>query len=145
MLEKDIEHIRDFNRFYTSIIGLLDKHVVNSPYALPEARLLFELYHHQPCSASDLIASTRMDKGYVSRILKSFEKKGLLIKKQNKEDGRAFQIGLSAKGEKEFAKINVASSDQIKSLFGSLSKEDITQLLDHMREIKSIVAKASTQ
>lgn len=145
MNEKDIQQIRDFNRFYTSVIGLLDRHVVNSPYTLPEGRVLYELHHRQSCNASDIIAGTGIDKGYLSRILKSFEKKGLVLKKKSKEDGRAFHIMLSEKGEREFAKINVASSQQIRSLFETLDGSELAVLVNHMKGIKSIITKTPNE
>jgi DNA-binding MarR family transcriptional regulator len=140
MTTNEIQQIRDFNRFYTSVIGLLDNHILNSPYSLPEARVLYELYHHQPCTASDVMAAIKMDKGYLSRILKSFEKKGLTCRKQSKEDARASHVTLTAKGNTEFNKINIASSNQIKAMLSRLTANEIKQLVQHMDEIKKILS-----
>jgi DNA-binding MarR family transcriptional regulator len=143
MKEKEIQQVRDFNRYYTSIIGVLDQHYLNSPFSLPEGRVLFELHHRQPCSASELIEAARMDKGYLSRVLKSFQKKGLVTRKQSKVDGRAFQLMLTVKGEKEFHTLNIASRDLVKSLLGPLSSNDVTALINYMNGIKKILNSVS--
>lgn len=38
-----VHEIRRFNRFYTGLVGLLDETLMQSPYTLAEARVLFEL------------------------------------------------------------------------------------------------------
>ncbi len=141
MIDKRVQQVRQFNRFYTGIIGLLDRHILNSPYSLPEARVLYELYHHHPCAAKKLVEVIDIDKGYLSRVLTSFEKKGLLSKGSNKEDGRTTILSLTAKGEREFLKINAASTDQLKEVLLSLTKTDQEKLVSHMNEIKRILTK----
>jgi len=141
MTEKDIQSIRDFNRFYTNIIGLVDNHILDSPYSLPEARVLYELFHRQPCTASDIMASINMDKGYLSRVLKSFEKKGLLLRKPSKDDGRVAALVLTPKGEKEFGKINEASAAQIRVLLATMSQQEIKDAIHHMEQLKRILGK----
>ena len=138
MTEKDIQSIRDFNRFYTNIIGLLDNHILDSPYSLPEARVLYELFHRQPCAASDIMTSINMDKGYLSRVLKSFEKKGLLTRKPSKEDGRVATLVLTFKGEREFEKINQASAAQIEGLLPGMNQQDIKAAIQHMEQLKKL-------
>jgi hypothetical protein len=66
MKEKSIAEIRPFNRFYTTIIGLMDQHILNSRYSLPEVRILYD--HCVNATASDIMASLNIDKGYLSRI-----------------------------------------------------------------------------
>lgn len=141
MIDKQVQQIRQFNRFYTGIIGLLDQHILDSPYSLPEARVLYELHHHHPCPAKKLLEVIDMDKGYLSRVLASFEKQGLISKTSSKEDGRATTLSLTAKGEREFAKINSASANQLKDILTSLTKQERDQLVNHMNEIKRILTK----
>jgi hypothetical protein len=40
MKRKPIQEVRAFNRWYTDIIGLLNRHLLDSNYNLSEARLI---------------------------------------------------------------------------------------------------------
>jgi len=81
MTTGDIQSVRDFNRFYTNIIGLLDRHILDSTYSLPEARVLFELNQQESCTAREILGVIKMDKSYLSRMLAQFESNGLIRKK----------------------------------------------------------------
>jgi DNA-binding MarR family transcriptional regulator len=137
----EIQEIREFNRFYTSIIGLLNNHILESPYSLPEARVIYELFNRQHCTATEIIEITKIDKGYLSRILLSFKKSGLLAKKKSKKDSRATLLTLTAKGESEFTKINTASIEQVRALFSKLSSTEIQEVIHHMKELKRILSR----
>src|SRR5262245_13499307 len=106
MKSDTIEEVRKFNRFYTNLLGLLDRHLLRSAFSLPEARALYELSRHSGASAKEIGESLKMDKGYLSRILSEFERKGLLARMKSKSDGRASKLSLTAKGKSEFRKIN---------------------------------------
>jgi DNA-binding MarR family transcriptional regulator len=142
MIQKDIDEIRAFNRFYTSIIDLLDNHILNSHYSLPEVRIMYELYHHKSLTASNIITVLHLDKGYLSRILKQFEKKKLVAKTRSENDGRSVGISLTNLGTKEFEKLNTASNDQILNILSLLTQEETRDLLHHMKEIRDILQKA---
>jgi DNA-binding MarR family transcriptional regulator len=139
MHQKHIDEVRAFNRFYTDVIGLVDRYILNSSYTLPEVRILYELYHHENITASDIISFFTIDKGYLSRILFQFEKKKLISKKRSVEDGRSVYIFLTAKGKKEFEVLNQASHNQIRDLLGMLSPKDCDNLLEHMSAITKIL------
>jgi DNA-binding MarR family transcriptional regulator len=131
--------IRDFNRFYTAIIGLLDRHVLNSNFSLPEARILYALYHTPACTARRIMEQMPVDKGYLSRVLAQFGKKGLLVKKRSSEDGRAALIRLTPRGNDEFEKLDAASDQQIKGIMKNISAKDQAALVQHMLAIKKIL------
>src|SRR5215216_1210896 len=100
MKEEHIKQMREFNRFYTNIDGLLNQHLLNSPFSLPEARVLYEIVQHEPCTASDIMSLLSIDRGYMSRILTNFASKGIISKKKSKADGRAYFLHLTRKGKK---------------------------------------------
>jgi DNA-binding MarR family transcriptional regulator len=128
--------VRDFNRFYTAVIGLLDRHVLNSAFSLPEARILYALYHTPYCTARELMDQLPIDKGYLSRVLASFTKKGLVVKKKSQKDGRATHLRLTPRGKVEFEKLDAASDQQIQNIMKNISTKDQLALVQHMQAIK---------
>lgn len=138
-MQEEIRKIREFNRFYTGMIGLLEHHVVNSPFSLPEARVLFELHHAQPCTASDLLQRMEIDKGYLSRILKAFERGGILKKLKSSQDKRSAVLKLTARGEKEFNGINDATVALLSQLLKPLTVDELQRLIRHMEALRSIL------
>ena len=141
MNNKHIKEIRVFNRFYTTIIGLLDNHILNSKYSLPEVRVMFELYNNPDLTASDIISIIGIDKGYLSRILGKLEKYKLIKKNVFASDKRAVTLHLTKSGEIEFEKLNAASESQIREIFRHLTDADIEKVVQNMREIQTLLAR----
>ncbi|MCO5947609.1 MarR family winged helix-turn-helix transcriptional regulator [Mucilaginibacter flavidus] len=138
MIDEYVARIRAFNRFYTSVIGLLDKYL-DSEFSLTEVRIIFELYHHPDgMTASDLIDLLNLDKGYLSRLLQNLEKKGLILKKQSEQDGRVFKLQLSSKGSDIFWGLNDTSQAQVKDMLSRFTEADIMALTGHMEAIRNI-------
>ncbi len=73
---------RKFNRFYTNVLGFLDEHIYDSPFSLTETRILFEIKNTTHCTAKLLQDTLSLDRGYVSRILKRFEKENMVYKQK---------------------------------------------------------------
>jgi DNA-binding MarR family transcriptional regulator len=142
MNTETVKQVRSFNRFYTNVIGLLDAHVLDSRYSLPEVRIMFELYHKPGLTASDIIDLVDMDKGYLSRILKKFVRNKLIDKTTHKADGRIALLQLSAKGKKEFEVLNKASSQQIEGLLKNLSRKECKELTQKMLDIQKLLRKS---
>jgi DNA-binding MarR family transcriptional regulator len=136
---KTVQDVREFNRFYTRLIGLLDGHLLNSEYSLAEARILYEIYIAKRISASQIMSVLDIDKGYLSRILKKFDKNGLITKQQLIEDARVSLLALSEKGLKVFFVLNQASNDQIEVLIKPLPLSTQRELVAHMRAIRHIL------
>jgi DNA-binding MarR family transcriptional regulator len=134
-----IRKIRAFNRYYTDLIGLLDKHLLNSAYSLAEARILYEVHAAGSIQASRIMQVMHIDRGYLSRLLKQLEKDKLIARHPSGQDARAFMITLTPKGTREFQQLNKASDDQIGQLITPLSEAVRQELVAHMKAIMEIL------
>jgi DNA-binding MarR family transcriptional regulator len=136
--QEPIERIRSFNRFYTNIIGLLDQHFLDSPFSLTEGRVLYEIQQTQNCYAKKIREKISIDEGYLSRILDTFRKKGLITKTQSLEDRRLRIIKLTEKGRKQFSRLNDHSNKLISQILEKLSEEErqeFVSITDRIREL----------
>lgn len=139
MLQKTVEGVRAFNRFYTGVIGLLDRHILDSAYSLPEARVLYELYHREGLLAGEIAGELGIDKGYLSRMLDRFVRSKLVVRRPSIEDGRSMNIMLTAKGRAAFETLNKASDEQVRAMLEPLPEGAGERLLYHMEEIRKIL------
>lgn len=134
-----IEAVRRFNRFYTQKIGVLQKQLLKSPFSLSEARVLYELAHRDKPTATELGQELGLDAGYLSRILRGFEERGLIEKQPSEEDGRRSVLLLAKPGQEAFAAINASSHNEIGALMGALAPADQQRLVDAMRTIEELL------
>ena len=137
-----INKIRGFNRFYTNIIGLLDQHFLDSPFSLTEGRVLYEICNIEECSAKKIRESILIDEGYLSRILDSFAKRGLIRKTPSPTDRRLRIIVPTEKGKREFANLNDNSNKMISEMIEKLSEEEREDLLNKMQGIRALLEKS---
>src|SRR5438045_9575914 len=87
-----IAQVRQFNRFYTRQIGALNRGFLESKFSLTDVRVLYELRHRDRTTASVLGQELFLDAAYLRRIMRGFERKGLLANAPARTDGR--QSGL---------------------------------------------------
>lgn len=138
--ESVVPAIRHFNRFYTDQIGLLQRGLLNSPFSLTEVRLLYEIAHRESITASSLASELHLDPGYLSRILASFQKRGLIRREPSSSDRRQTLLTLTSKGEETFRPLEERSNQQVEQMLASISPDDQRQLVASMQRIEEILA-----
>lgn len=141
-LNPRIDTVRRFNRFYTRAIGVLQEGWLNSPFSLTEARVLYELAHRERPTATVVGNSLELDPGYLSRILSSFEKRGLIEKTPSEDDGRQSLLALTGEGRQQFAPLEARTIQQVGGMLGRLSENEQRQLIGAMQTIEKILAPA---
>ncbi|OEF98136.1 bifunctional helix-turn-helix transcriptional regulator/GNAT family N-acetyltransferase [Desulfuribacillus alkaliarsenatis] len=132
-----IDDIRGFNRFYTDVLGLLNRHVLDSEYSLTESRILYEINKHPLCTANQLMSKLNLDRGHLSRILKQFHKQGLIAKHSSTTDGRKVNLKLTEIGKDILASLETSSSSQVQKLINHLTRAEQRSLAKSMRQIRS--------
>jgi DNA-binding MarR family transcriptional regulator/N-acetylglutamate synthase-like GNAT family acetyltransferase len=133
-----ISAARHFNRFYTRQIGVLRKGYLDSPYSLGEMRVLYEIAHGAR-TASDVAHILDLDAGYLSRVLRNFEKHGLISRKPAPEDARQTRLTLTARGRKTFAPFEKRSQRQAGAMLARLPADDQARLVAAMATIEQLL------
>lgn len=139
MKQKYIEQIRAFNRHYTQVLGLLNKNILDGDLGLSEVRVMREVYFNVDVTSTQIALTLELDKGFLSRILKRFEKLGLTIKTKSGEDNRSSIISLTAIGRSMYEKINLDSDTQIENLFADFSEQELKTVVRSMNTIDSLL------
>jgi DNA-binding MarR family transcriptional regulator/GNAT superfamily N-acetyltransferase len=137
--EGRIAAVRGFNRFYTRQIGVLRKTYLDSPYSLGEARVLYEIASGRRPTASDIARALDLDAGYLSRVLRNFEKRGLVERRPSASDARQSHLTLSARGRKSFAPLELRSQRHTEAMLGKLTSADQERLIAAMSTIEALL------
>ncbi|TDC91017.1 helix-turn-helix domain-containing GNAT family N-acetyltransferase [Actinomadura sp. 7K507] len=137
--EGDIRTVRSFNRFYTGVIGVLGEGLVETPYSLTEARVIFELAQRSDTEVLALRRALGLDPGYLSRMLARFEADGLAERTRAPGDGRRQIVRLTPRGREVFAMLDERSVADIRGLLGDLPAGDRRRLLAAMRAVHDIL------
>jgi DNA-binding MarR family transcriptional regulator len=140
VLDRRVDEVRRFNRFYTKRIGVLAENFLRSPFTLAEGRVLHELANREAPSASDVATALELDPGYLSRILRRFERAGLVRRVASRTDGRRTTLTLTDAGREAYAPLNERSHDEIAALLAPLGDERQERVLDAMATIADALA-----
>jgi DNA-binding MarR family transcriptional regulator/GNAT superfamily N-acetyltransferase len=137
--EAQIAAVRAFNRFYTRKLGVLDQHLMKSPYSLSEARVLYELAHRDELSAKEIGIELGLDAGYLSRMVQSFDENGLITRTPLASDRRQHQLALTAKGRQAQAELERSSQVEVGAMLAKLSATDGRRLTEAMATIENLL------
>src|SRR5438094_9175004 len=136
--EEPVNAVRAFSRFYTKTLGLLRDGLLSSAYALPEARIIFELANRGSMEVAELRSLLDIDAGYLSRVLARFEKSGLATQERSKADGRRQVIQLTRRGRAAFKLLDTRSTEQVRTLLSRVGDEQQRRLVGAMKSIEEI-------
>jgi ribosomal protein S18 acetylase RimI-like enzyme len=144
-METDIKRIRSFNRTVTQRLGVLSEKYLGRDRPLAESRLLFEI-GPQGARVHELRARLGLDSGFVSRLLRALELKGLATTtKQPDGDGRVRFARLTRAGIAELRRVNVLSDELAQSMLTPLSQERARRLVTAMAEVDRLLRASSVE
>jgi DNA-binding MarR family transcriptional regulator/GNAT superfamily N-acetyltransferase len=137
--ENDIEQVRAFNRFYTRQIGLLREGLLQTPFSLTQARVLYELGRRPGTRSSLLAAELGLDPAYLSRLLKSFDRQRLIKRSPSHHDRRVSDVSLTPGGRAEFERLNARSRAETSQMLAAMTRPQQQRLVACMTAIRQLL------
>src|SRR6266480_2138600 len=137
-MDKQVAAIRAFTRFYTRKVGVVDG-VASNPFSLAEARVLYELARRKQQIATDIRKELGLDAGYISRILRDFERRKLVTREQSKTDERQRFLSLTAKGRRAFAPLDKRSDRNVAAMLQGLSPTERERVVDAVQTVQKLL------
>ncbi|UCH09316.1 MAG: winged helix-turn-helix transcriptional regulator, partial [Fidelibacterota bacterium] len=134
-ISERIAAVRQFNRFYTRKIGILSEGLLDTPYSLTKARVLFELAQQPDLTVTRLADLLQVDAGYMSRIISSFQRDGLITRTRPESDGRRRILTLTRRGQEVFHDLDRQAGVDVQAMLKDLTAEDQLRLLKAMSAI----------
>jgi DNA-binding MarR family transcriptional regulator/GNAT superfamily N-acetyltransferase len=134
-----VQAVRRFNRFYTKQIGVLQQGWLGSPFTLAEARVLYEVSHHEQPTATDVAKELGLDAGYLSRMLRSLDQRGFVRRTRSNADGRRAHLSLTRAGQAAFARLDQQTHDDVAAMLGKLSGGDQRRLVTALHLVEGLL------
>jgi DNA-binding MarR family transcriptional regulator/GNAT superfamily N-acetyltransferase len=141
-LQRQVDAVRTFNRYYTMRLGLLRGRYLNSDFSLTEARILYELSQGPGITAANLRRSLSMDAGYISRVLASIQKRGLVQTNPSRHDRRVLLLKLTPSGKRSAARVNRQSSREMELLLQTVPAPERLSLAESLSRAHQILSSA---
>ena len=136
--ERDIQLVRGFNRLVTRQVGALnDRYLGRRP--LGESRVLFEV-GESGATPRDLRARLGLDSGYLSRMIRSLRREGLVDERPNPADGRTKLLRLTRRGRAELRTLNRTADEFAESALAPLTGEQRARLLAAQADVQRLLA-----
>lgn len=141
MLAERIAAIRDFNRFYVPRMGFLNRKWTNM-MSLTEARVIHEIYIRPSITASDIVRLIAIDGGYLSRVLRKFERTGYITRKKVAYDGRQRQLAITPKGRKAYDVWSKIAQENVESVLRNMDDATQLEMMDALHRVKTLITQA---
>ena len=141
-IDARVAAVRAFNRFYTRRVGALGTHHLDSPYSLTELRVLYELARRERSTAGEIGRDLGLDAGYLSRIVRRFEARGLVGRTPAPTDARRSVLQLTRRGRSTLVPLERRTRREVAALLGDLPPDRQRQVVDAMRTIERLLEPA---
>jgi DNA-binding MarR family transcriptional regulator/GNAT superfamily N-acetyltransferase len=138
-LENQIAAVRGFSRFYTRRLGIIEPKLLDNPWTLQEARIIYEIGKRQSCTATELVRALGLDAGYLSRTLQALQRRQIVARKPSQADRRVSELALTAKGRTAFADLDSRSRGAVAALLGNLEPAKRAAIVSAMDIIEQIL------
>jgi DNA-binding MarR family transcriptional regulator/GNAT superfamily N-acetyltransferase len=134
----EVARVRSFNRTVTQRVGALQDEYLSRGRPLGASRVLWEI-GDDATDVRELRARLDLDSGYLSRLLRSLERDGLVVVGADRDDKRVRTARLTAAGRAERDLLDRRSDELARSLLAPLSAEHRERLVEAMGVVERLL------
>lgn len=139
-----VAFIRDFQRFYVSRMGFLNRQWT-SLLSLTEARVMHEIYAGEPITATTVARQACIDVGYLSRLLQKFETAGYIMRRRVVHDKRQRVLTMTPKGKKLFETWSKMTQENVLSVLRLMTDAEQVKMVEAMALVRDLIITADTR
>ena len=136
--------LRHFNRTYTQRIGLLEESFLGLGLPLAAARLVFEI-GPTGTTVRELRDRLGLDSGYLSRLLRTLQARGLVVVEPDPDDLRRRRVTLTPKGHSTYRRLDNRSERLAEEILQALSERQRDRLTGALAAADLLVRAATVQ
>lgn len=133
-----IETVKQFDGFYAQLSNTLQQPIPDHHLSSTELQVLQAIAGQENCRSSTLIQQLRIDPGYLSRMLKSFESEQLVSRRKVPNDARTQYIQLTSKGKKLITLAVDHFNTQVSNLLKPVPEGQHDHLVRAMKTIQDV-------
>ena len=144
MSNDPVASVRSFYRALTLRVGVFTDSFLGRGRPLAESRLVFEI-GNDGADVRDLRARLNLDSGYLSRLLRSVERDGLVEVAPLESDLRGRRARLTDAGRQELKQLDVLGDRFARETLDPLSDSERARLVGAMTEVERLLNLAFTK
>lgn len=138
MPDDPIPTVRSFYRALTLRVGVFTDSFLGRGRPLAESRLLFEI-GREGADVRELRSRLNLDSGYLSRLLRSLERDGLVEVAALESDRRSRSARLTAAGLKELKQLNRLGDRFAEETLEPLGEAERARLVEAMSQVEKLL------
>jgi len=138
------QQVRVFNRIVAQRIGVLSEKYLGRDRPYVESRVLFEI-GSRGATVRELRTRLGLDSGFLSRVLRTLERKKLATTHASADDARVRCVRLSRTGMAELGGLDALSDKLAQSMLDPLSKDQAQRLVSAMAEVERLLRASSVE
>jgi len=132
---KNLKLVIALSRTQTSFGRAVQNFLSNYDLTIAQFGVLEVLYHLGDLKICELIEKTLSTSGNMTVVIRNLEKEGLITRRVNETDRRAFVIGLTDSGRMLIKPVFEQHLFLLEDIFGKLSQDDKDDLLSLLKKL----------
>jgi DNA-binding MarR family transcriptional regulator len=129
-----------FHRAVQVVTEIYQAEMASHDLTARQYAVLFALAHSDGMSQSELVDATGIDRSTMADIVRRMLKKGIVQRKRDKDDARAYEVKITEEGTRLFKVVTPIVHRIEERLLSSLNGRRVDEFLDNLGMIVGIVS-----